>query len=73
MEPTAFVQACIAVDEYAAAAAINKSVGWMRKDRLGARIIPFYKIGGSVRYNLDRIREALAAVEEGGPAAAGRK
>ncbi len=56
----------IAVDETACAAAIGMSVAWLRKDRRGARLVPFYRLGGSVRYNLARVREALGAVEEGG-------
>jgi hypothetical protein len=56
----------IAVDETACAAAIGMSVAWLRKDRRTARVVPFYRLGGSVRYNLIRVREALAAVEEGG-------
>lgn len=58
----------IAVDEKQAAAAINMSVGFLRKDRQTKRLIPFYRIGGSIRYDLNRVREALAAVEEGGAA-----
>lgn len=57
----------IAVDEVAAAKALGMSVAWLRKDRLGARTIPFYRLGTSVRYDLGRVREALAAVAEGGP------
>lgn len=56
----------IGVDENAAAAALGLSVSWLQKDRCGRRIIPFYKIGGNVRYNLDRVRIALKAVECGG-------
>jgi hypothetical protein len=53
-------------DEHAAAKAIGMSVAWLRKDRRTARRIPYYKLGGCVRYNLDRVRESLAALEEGG-------
>lgn len=63
-------QVPIAVDEHVVAAALGLSVHWVRKDRIGKRLVPFYRIGGAIRYNLDRVREALAAVEEGG---AGRK
>lgn len=41
----------------------------VRKDRTGKRRIPFFKIGGSVRYDLDRVREALQQYEQGGPPA----
>lgn len=54
-------------DEYAIARALGVSVHTLRKDRTGARRIPFYKIGSTVRYNLDRVREALAELEVGGP------
>lgn len=57
----------IAVDERSAASALGMSVAWLRKDRLGARTIPYYRMGKSVRYDLTRVREALSAVEEGGP------
>lgn len=56
----------IAVDEHACAAAIGMSVHWLRKDRRTARLVPFYRMGGAIRYNLQRVRDALSAVEEGG-------
>jgi hypothetical protein len=49
--------------------AIGKSVFWLRKDRIGAKIVPFYRIGKSVRYDLERCRSALLSLEEGGPKA----
>ena len=42
------------------------SVAWLRKDRSGARIVPFYRLGSSVRYSIDRVREALDKQAEGG-------
>ncbi len=62
----------IAVDETVCARSIGKSVAWLKKDRYGAKIIPFYRIGKSVRYDLERCRAALLSLEEGGPKA-GRK
>lgn len=56
----------IAVTEAEAAQAIGMSVYFLQRDRIGKRLIPFYRIGNQVRYNLDRVREALAALEEGG-------
>lgn len=56
----------IAVSEAQLAKAIGMSVHYLRKDRTDKRLIPFYRIGGSIRYNLDRVRQALAACEEGG-------
>jgi hypothetical protein len=63
----------LAVDEYACAEAMQLSVAFLRKDRISRRLIPFYRIGKSVRYNLDRVREALSQMEEGGPAAPRRR
>ena len=60
----------INVDERACALAIRKSVPWLKKDRRTKKLIPFYRIGRSVRYDLDRVRVALLALEEGGPKAA---
>lgn len=54
------------VDEFACAKALGLSVGTLRKDRQSDRRIPFFKIGTSVRYDLERVREALAAFEQGG-------
>lgn len=59
----------LGIDEFEAAAALGLSVHTLRKDRVAQRRIPYFKIGGSVRYNIDRIREALSALELGGPAA----
>jgi hypothetical protein len=56
----------IAVDEVETAKAIDMSVHFLRKDRRTKRLIPFYRIGDSIRYNLDRVRESLAGLEEGG-------
>jgi hypothetical protein len=60
----------LGVDEHEAAAALGLSVHTLRKDRVNKRRIPFYKVGGRVLYNLDRMRAALAALECGGPPAA---
>ncbi|KWW37658.1 hypothetical protein [Cupriavidus metallidurans] len=56
----------LAVTETEAAKAIGMSVYFLQRDRIGKRLIPFYRIGNQVRYNLDRVREALDALEEGG-------
>lgn len=54
------------VDDRTAAPALGVSVSWLRKDRLGKRLVPFVRIGGSVRYHLPTVREALLALAEGG-------
>ena len=56
----------LAVDEYAIAESIGMSVPWLRKDRRTKRLVPFYRIGKSIRYDLARVRAALANLEEGG-------
>jgi len=54
------------VDEHAAAREIGLSVAWLRKDRRGKRLIPFSRLGRAIRYNLDHVRQAVDALEEGG-------
>jgi hypothetical protein len=44
------------------------SVHWVRKDRRTKRLLPFFKLGGSVRYDLERVRQSLRCMEEGGTA-----
>ena len=56
----------IAVGEGEAAHAIGMSVFFLRKDRRTKRLIPFYRIGDRVLYDLDRVRMALLMLEEGG-------
>ena len=56
----------IVVCETEAARAIGMSVHFLRKDRRGKRLIPFYRIGDRVLYDLERVRQALLALEEGG-------
>lgn len=63
----------LAVDETEAAKAIGLSVHFLRKDRRTKKLIPFYRIGDRVLYNLDRVREALNALEEGGTRAGKRR
>jgi predicted DNA-binding transcriptional regulator AlpA len=50
----------VLVDEREAALAVGKSVSWLQKDRLqGTPVIPFVRVGSSVRYDLAAVREAL--------------
>lgn len=56
----------LTVNEAEAAAAIGMSVAWLRKDRRTHRLIPYYRLGGRILYNLDRVRDAMARLEEGG-------
>ena len=58
----------IALNEKETAAALGVSLSWLQHDRCGKRLIPFYRVGGLVRYNAARVTDALAAMEEGGAA-----
>lgn len=71
--PPSSSPAVIAVDERACAAAIGMSLTWLRRDRRTKRLIPYARLGGSIRYNLDRVRDAIARLEEGGAAPRGRR
>jgi hypothetical protein len=41
------------------------SVAWLRKDRRGKRLIPYYRLGARVLYSLERVQQALNQLEEG--------
>ncbi len=56
------------VNEFACAEAIGMSVYFLRKDRIGKQLIPFTKIGGAVRYDMDAVHAALRAMQQGGTA-----
>ncbi len=56
----------IAASDTVIAKSIGMSLAWVRKDRITNRILPFYRIGSAIRYDFDRVREALAVLEEGG-------
>jgi hypothetical protein len=65
---------CLAVDEKVAARALDHSVHFLRKDRRQPQpVFPYFKIGKSVRYNLQRLEATLAALEKGGTAVRGKK
>ncbi len=55
-----------AITEHQVAACIGMSVHWVRKDRRTKRLLPYFKLGGSVRYDLERVRQSLRGLEEGG-------
>jgi hypothetical protein len=56
----------IALTDREVAAAFGMSLGWVRKDRLTKRILPFYRIGDCIRYDLQTVRKALMQSMEGG-------
>ena len=63
---TEMEQIRIAMNEVEAAQALGMSIHFLRKDRITKRIIPFYKLGDRVLYSPERIKQALAGLEEGG-------
>lgn len=56
----------IALNEQELASALGMSVSFLQKDRCTRRLIPYYRIGDSIRYDVGRVREALIKLEEGG-------
>jgi len=56
----------IGITEFDLAESIGMSVEFLRKDRSGKRLIPFYRIGAAIRYNPARVTESLARLEVGG-------
>jgi len=56
----------IGITEFDLAESIGMSVEFLRKDRSGKRLIPFYRIGSAIRYNPARVTEALVSLEVGG-------
>ena len=46
----------IALTEQELASAIGMSVSFLQKDRNTRRIIPYYRIGGAIRYDIGRVR-----------------
>jgi hypothetical protein len=63
----------LAFSEIECAEAIGISVAWLRKDRRDKRLIPFYRLGGRILYSPERVRAALAVLEEGGTRPASRR
>jgi hypothetical protein len=55
------------LDEKEIAEELHVSIAFLRKDRYGAKTIPFMRLGDLIRYDADRVREALMAREVGGP------
>ena len=56
----------LAVDEQTIANTIGMSLAWVRKDRRTKRLLPFIRIGRSIRYSPAAVARALAAAQEGG-------
>ncbi len=56
----------IALTDKQLAEAINMSLSFVRKDRITKRIIPFFRLGDSIRYDVQTVRKALLSRMEGG-------
>ena len=54
------------VDETVCASQLSKSLSWIRQDRLGKKTIPFVRVAGSIRYDMERVMAVVMATEEGG-------
>ena len=39
---------------------------FLKRDRRRARVIPFYRLGDRIHYDLVRVREVLISLEQGG-------
>lgn len=54
------------MDENECACLLKMSVHFLRKDRQTHRLVPFIKLGSSVRYSRPRVEAAMLALETGG-------
>ena len=55
-----------AVADKEIAKVIGMSLAWVRKDRATKRILPFFRIGESVRYDVATVRNVMLSRMEGG-------
>ena len=55
----------LAVDEHEIARLLGISVISVRRDRYGARSIPFFRVGRAIRYNPEAVLSAFLARQEG--------
>lgn len=65
MQSNAISQSPI-VDDKQIAVVIGMSTAWVRKDRATKRLIPFFRVGDCVRYDVDTVRKAFMSRMEGG-------
>lgn len=49
-----------------AAQVLGQTVRWLEADRIGKQLVPFYKIGGAVKYELRELHEFLESCKRGG-------
>lgn len=67
MRPSTVLPEAFAVDDNTIARALGCSVAYVRKDRRTAKVIPFFRMGGLIRYDIDVVRAKMNASSEGGP------
>lgn len=60
-------------NEHEVAEAVGLSLGFIRADRIGRRLIPFSKVGGRVVYDLNAVQVAVKALQQGGEASPRQK
>ena len=65
MQSNALTQSLI-VNDKQIAAVVGMSVAWVRKDRSTKRLIPFFRIGDCIRYDVSTVRAAFMSRMEGG-------
>jgi hypothetical protein len=54
------------VNERVCADEMGLTVGWLRRDRTGKQLVPFYRLSRkTVRYDLVHVRDALDKLEHG--------
>lgn len=54
------------VNEFMAASKLGVGVDFLRHDRIGKQLVPFVKIGRSVRYDESALNRFVAANSRGG-------
>lgn len=56
----------VIADDKQIAEIIRMSLPWVRKDRSTKRILPFFRVGRAVRYDVPTVRKAFLSRMEGG-------
>jgi hypothetical protein len=54
------------VDDKKLAEIIGMSLPWVRKDRSTNRLLPFFRVGRAIRYDVSTVRKAFMSRMEGG-------
>jgi hypothetical protein len=54
------------VDDKSIASLIGMSLPWVRKDRRTKRILPFFRVGRAIRYDVPTVRKTFLSRMEGG-------